>query len=160
MPLQPKSAARQKCAAWGNRPLPPSLATLLRRSILLVKGRASAGKELNQTIKVAPLLSEELPLLNDTNLLHQVKFRPYSDPIHTYPFLFENENFSLRIAFLSTRIRRIRSRKPELFKHAFQNRRFENGTLQKRPGYGVVSCARFEQRTDVSRLCRFCLGFC
>ena len=37
-------------------------------------------------------------------------------PIHTHPFLLENANFCLRIAFPSPRIRRIRSSKTELFK--------------------------------------------
>ena len=59
-----------------------------------------------------------------------------STPIHTYPFSFEQATFSLRIRLPSTRIRRKRSMKTELFENALQS-----GTCWKR-------CFRVYVRTD------------
>ena len=45
-------------------------------------------------------------------------------PVHTYPDIFENLTFSIRFYLSSTRIRRIRSVKTQLFVNAFQSGHF------------------------------------
>ena len=103
-----------------------------------------------------------------TPLLHDVIAL---GPVHTYPFLFENGDYSLQIAFPSTRIRQIRSPKTELFKNAYQSEIFENAVFLHWCGrvrtklfkntYVMVSCPARDLKwgTDVSLLYRFCLGF-
>ena len=97
-------------------------------------------------------------------------------PVHRYPFLFENANFSLQIALPSKRIQRIRLPKTELFKNTSRNGNFWKRRFKKINF--LRSCGRMktelfknayvmvwypvrdlEWRTDISSLYWFCLGF-